>query len=218
MAEQVHDTTKSAIVRLPTSFKPIHYDLTVKPDLKKFTYDGSVRIKYSLDKSALNSPVLVHSTECEISEGSMSALDKSLPLKRVTYNKEAETASLDFGEQPLFQDGTILLKFRGTLNDKMKGFYRTEFKLNDKTVYAATTQFESTDARRCFPCVDEPAAKATFSVTMIYEQPQDGPQLTALSNTPVISNKVQGQEVEVKFSDTPIMSTYLLAFILGPFE
>ena len=118
--------------------------------------------------------------------------------------------------------------FVGELNDQMAGFYRSSYKDADgNTQYLATTQFESTDARRAFPCWDEPALKATFDVSLIVPT-----ELVALSNMNVISeepfdgaNSLQGKTEsiatslkQVKYATTPLMSTYLVAFCVGPFE
>lgn len=106
------------------------------------------------------------------------------------------------------------IKFTGILNDKMKGFYRTKY-VNEKNeqVYAAVTQFEPTDARKCFPCWDEPAIKATFDITLHVPS-----KLVALSNMPV-KNKQEGQVVDVyEFETTPIMSTYLVAVVVGDYD
>ena len=82
-----------------------------------------------------------------------------------------------------------------------------------KTKYLATTQFEAADARRAFPCWDEPAVKATFDVSLLVDK-----HLDAISNMPVISKKKTGTKILHKFGRTPIMSTYLLYLGVGEFE
>lgn len=218
MAEQVDDNQKYTEYRLPKTFKPVHYDLTLRPDLKKFTFDGEVKIDYTNGNEADN--IVLNASELVISDGSCD----DAKLKKVTYSKDTETATLEFENGPP-PSGTINLKFTGVLNDKMHGFYRTSFKVGDNEVFAATTQFESVDARKCFPCWDEPAVKATFSVTLIYEQTMEaGDQklpIVGISNMPVESQKQCESDlskVEVRFEKSPIMSTYLLAFVVGPFE
>src|SRR5207245_10450149 len=77
----------------------------------------------------------------------------------------------------------------------------------------AATQFEATDARRAFPCWDEPAFKAVFAVTLVID-----PKLTAVSNTSVVSERVERGRKVVTFADTMKMSTYLVAFVVGELE
>jgi aminopeptidase 2 len=98
----------------------------------------------------------------------------------------------------------------------MAGFYRSSYKMPDgSTKYMATTQMEPTDARRAFPCFDEPALKAKFTITLIADK-----NMTCLSNMDVVSEEeVDGKYGKAKkavtFRETPLMSTYLLAFIVG---
>ena len=107
--------------------------------------------------------------------------------------------------------------FTGYLNDKMAGFYRSSYKDKDgKTKWIASTQMEPTDARRAFPCFDEPALKAEYTVTLIADQ-----EHVCLGNMDVASEKqvdskiTGGQRKAVTFNKTPPMSSYLLAFIVG---
>ncbi|PIO38912.1 hypothetical protein AB205_0151840 [Aquarana catesbeiana] len=113
--------------------------------------------------------------------------------------------------------GMLKIDFVGELNDKMKGFYRSKYNTASGEVrYAAVTQFEATDARRAFPCWDEPAIKATFDVILIV--PKDR---VALSNMNLIERKAYPDDnnlVEVKFARTPTMSTYLVAFVVGEYD
>lgn len=107
--------------------------------------------------------------------------------------------------------------FTGTLNDKMAGFYRSSYKDKEgKTKYIASTQMEPTDARRAFPCFDEPALKAEYTITLVADK-----GLTCLSNMDAesekeVDSKMSGaKKTAVTFNKTPLMSTYLLAFIVG---
>lgn len=107
----------------------------------------------------------------------------------------------------------------------MSGFYRSRYKpvveaaasvaRDDEYHYMYSTQFEACDARKAFPCFDEPNLKATFDVEI--EVPEDQ---TALSNMPekeVKKGKQQGTKI-VSFERTPIVSTYLVAWAVGDFE
>ena len=111
----------------------------------------------------------------------------------------------------------VHIAFSGILNDYMQGFYRSKYFVDGEERYMATTQFESTDARLAFPCWDEPALKARFSV--ILTAPVG---FTASSNMPILKKKTvckQGEKkVIYEFDESPIMSTYLLAFVIGEFD
>jgi aminopeptidase N len=108
----------------------------------------------------------------------------------------------------------LTLSFKGIINEGLRGFYRSKYILDGETKHLATTQFEATDARRAFPCFDEPEQKAVFEVSLIIADKH-----TAISNTlPVeIKEHSAGYKI-VSFAPTPRMSTYLLAFIIGEFE
>ncbi|OMJ09869.1 Aminopeptidase 1, partial [Smittium culicis] len=204
-------------VLLPGNVKPSHYDLNLTPDLEKLTFSGSVSI--ALDVKLDTTQLVLHSNELTISSVSLNVDGKSsqIPVNSLTFDKKDETVTVPLSHSiKPGQTASLYMEFFGELNDLMAGFYRSRYTDSDgKEKYMATTQFEPTDARRAFPCWDEPALKATFSVTL-----NSKPGLTALSNMDV---KVQSTDpktglVASKFEITPIMSTYLLAFIVGELE
>lgn len=135
----------------------------------------------------------------------------------MTYNEANQTTKLAF-EKPLSKGSKaqLYIKFTGQLNDKMAGFYRSTYKNTDGSeAILATTQMEPTDARRAFPCFDEPALKAEFTVTLIADK-----KLTCLSNMDVdteseVKSETGATKKAVKFNRSPPMSTYLVAFIIG---
>ncbi|XP_037947541.1 puromycin-sensitive aminopeptidase [Teleopsis dalmanni] len=134
----------------------------------------------------------------------------------ITYSNQNETASLYFAKElPVGDSALLTMKFSGELNDKMKGFYRSKyFTQSGEERYAGVTQFEATDARRCFPCWDEPAIKATFDITLVV--PADR---VALSNMPVIEETTSSDGLRrLRFDRTPIMSTYLVAVVVGEYD
>jgi puromycin-sensitive aminopeptidase len=133
---------------------------------------------------------------------------------RVINRESDELITLNFPKSLKAGEAELSLKFKGKLADNMRGFYKSRFKHGETEKILATTQFESTDARRAFPCIDEPEAKAIFDVTMIVPKEHE-----AISNTiPMdIAEHEAGYKV-VRFAPTPKMSTYLLAFISGELE
>ncbi|XP_077862985.1 puromycin-sensitive aminopeptidase isoform X1 [Saccoglossus kowalevskii] len=205
---------KKTFERLPKNVVPKNYSLRLQPDLKAFTFAGNEVV--TIEVTEATNKIVMNCLDIVISMASYTAADKSL-TPTITYNKEEETTTLTFPEALSVGTGDLTLEFTGELNNKMKGFYRSKYKApNGEERYLACTQFEATDARRAFPCWDEPAVKATFEITLV--APKDR---IALSNMQVTEKKPCEKDadlVEVKYGKTPIMSTYLLAFIVGEFD
>jgi len=200
----------SNAVVLPETARPSKYRIKLQPDLKNFTFDGEQSVDLLILEAT--STIVLNSIDLEISNTTLHANGTTLTSKSVTIDKDAETATLDFGETIQPGDARLEMVFTGELNDKLMGFYRSEYTSQDgETRYLATTQFEPTDARRAFPCWDEPAKKATFEVTLVFSD-----EYQAVSNTPVVEEAAPGPGLKsVRFAETPIMSTYLLVFIVG---
>ncbi len=199
-------------VRLSPDIKPLHYALTLKPDLESSLFEGEEIIHLFLAKPTKT--ITLHSKDLDIESVQVIVDKEGIFALKIKYDEKAETASFIFAKG--IPKGEIRLKiiFRGVLNEKMRGFYRSSYVLDGKTRHIATTQFEAVDARRAFPCFDEPAIKATFDVSLIVPKAS-----VAISNTvpTEITEYGSGHKV-VKFARTPKMSTYLLAFIAGDFE
>ncbi|XP_050419267.1 puromycin-sensitive aminopeptidase [Patella vulgata] len=205
---------KKAFARLPGSVIPSNYNIKLKPNLEAFTFEGDETITVDV-KSATNT-ILINSVEIAIQSATFQAQGSSdISTSEISFNDADEKVTFKFPAPLPVGIGELKIKFTGILNDKMKGFYRSKYTTPDgKEQFAAVTQFEATDARRAFPCWDEPAVKATFDVTLVVPK-----QKVALSNMPVISStELDGDLVELKYGTTPIMSTYLLAFIVGDYD
>jgi len=206
---------KKPFKRLLKSVTPTNYNLCLQPDLEKFTFKGSLAIDVKVSRSTKH--VRMNSLNIDISLATFQGADQSFTTTNVRYDQEAETATLHFPQELPECEGQINLQFTGILDDKLKGFYRSKYTSPDgKEKYHAVSQFEPTEARRAFPCWDEPAIKATFEISMII--PNDK---MALSNMGVMDiQKIESNEdlQLVKFGKTPIMSTYLVAFIVGEFD
>jgi puromycin-sensitive aminopeptidase len=197
--------------RLPASVRPIRYEIRLTPDLTSFTFAGEVAIDIELVEPTAE--IVLNALELEIDSVKIERAGKSI-AGRVTLEPARERAHLLFSEQIAAGAWRLSISFRGILNDKLHGFYRSQYAdAAGKQHVAATTQFESTDARRAFPCWDEPALKASYKVTLVIDD-----ALAAISNGGVESErKVAGGKKEVSFRETIKMSTYLLAFIVGEF-
>ena len=147
---------------LPSTVRPIRHDLTLAPDLSTFTFEG----KQTIDVEVLTSTstIVMHSAEIEVGSTSLTLDDgTTLTPESIDYDTDLETVTLSFAEDLQAGPAHLSMSFTGELNDRLRGFYRSRY-LDDagNERHLATTQFEATDARRAFPCWDEPSWKAAF--------------------------------------------------------
>jgi puromycin-sensitive aminopeptidase len=198
--------------RLPANVTPERYDLSLAPDLKAFTFAGHEIVAITVHEATTE--LVLNALELEIESAIAERAGKSLTAQ-IDPEPARERVCLRFSETLDSGAWTLRIKFRGILNDKLHGFYRSQYTdAAGKSHTVATTQFEATDARRAIPCWDEPALKAVFGVTLIIDD-----DLIALSNAGIKSERKLGNgKKEIVFKDTIRMSTYLLAFIIGEFE
>jgi aminopeptidase N len=180
----------------------------MEPDLGECRFQGTVDIDLEIDQATRE--IVLHGADLEIKE----AKEGSRTLK-VRPEPARERLAL-LSDEPLGPgSATVHLSFAGTLSEKMRGFYRSTYTVaGGAPRILATTQFESTSARRSFPCFDEPALKATFQVTLVIPSDRQ-----AVSNMPVErEGPASGGRRRLEFATTPLMSTYLLAYAVGEFE
>jgi len=198
--------------RLPQTIIPSRYELRLEPDLTASTFEGDVRIAITIRETI--SEILLNATELEITEANLERPGLAPLSASVTLDQATERCNLTLPAPIEAGEYRLRLRFHGKLNDKLRGFYRSSYRdSNGTTKYLAATQFEATDARRAFPCWDEPAFKAVFSITLVID-----PALTAVSNSGVsLETRENGKKV-VRFADTILMSTYLAAFVVGELE
>jgi len=188
---------------------PINYNLTFEPDLKKFVFAGTEIITVSCKK--LTNQIIMHCAELKIKSCIVQSGNTVISSTPKT-NEKKEELSIKLGKK-IKGVITISLEFQGILNDRLLGFYRSKYEQNGKTKYLATTQFEAADARRAFPCWDEPESKATFEISIIADN-----QYSAISNMPVESKKKIKTKTLYTFQKTPLVSTYLIYLGVGEFE
>ena len=198
--------------RLPRHVVPIRYDLRLEPHLKTATFSGEETITLTINQPTAE--IVLNAADLEIRSASLRATDGTSHALTIELDEALERCRLTLGTSIAPGTWTLRLTFAGILNDKLRGFYRSTYK--DKTGAThlmAATQFEATDARRAFPCWDEPDFKAVFATSLIID-----PSLTAVSNTAITSQTEEHGKKIVRFSDTIRMSTYLVAFIVGRIE
>ena len=200
--------------RLSREVVPSRYDLTLEPNLDQATFTGSVVIAVDITEPV--DTVWLNAAELKLtSAGLEDPSGERTPISEIELVDEHERVRLGLGQTVSAGAYQLHLEFDGILNDKLHGFYRSVFQDETGQEHViATTQFETADARRAFPCFDEPDFKAVFGVTLIVPQ-----VLFAVSNGPIIEEAPNGDgRRKVVFADTMKMSTYLVAFVVGPFE
>lgn len=199
-------------VRLASHIKPERYQIAFRPDLDAFVFEGEETISLTFTRKVKE--ITLHSIELDIESAVIIQHKQKFFATSISYDEKDETATFKFPKFLEEGKAKLTLVFRGVLNDKMHGFYRSRYEVEGKEYHMATTQFEATDARRAFPCFDEPSLKAVFDVKLIVPH-----KSTALSNTMPISIREHSAGYQVvEFSSTPKMSTYLVAFIVGDLE
>ncbi len=199
--------------RLPRTVIPRRYALTLEPDLESATFRGSEQV--AVDVLTEVTEVVVNAAELEITEAYLVSADGTRVGAEVACDDETERATLTLDHPVQPGRWTMHASFHGLLNDRLRGFYRSTFEdATGQKRGIATTQFEATDARRAFPCWDEPDLKAVFSVTAVIPA-----ELTAISNTAEAERRpASNGRVAVRFHDTVTISTYLVALVVGPLE
>jgi puromycin-sensitive aminopeptidase len=201
--------------RLPRTVTPVRYDLVLEPDLDEASFAGTAAVTVEIDTPVTR--IVLNAAELEIDEAWLERREDGVRIEvaAVVPHEETERLTLELATVADPASWVVHLRFRGLLNDKLRGFYRSTFTDADGIERAiATTQFQATDARRAFPCWDEPDFKAIFHVTLVVPE-----ELTAISNAGEIARRPAGDgKVAVEFADTMKMSTYLVAFVVGPLD
>lgn len=223
--------TKTVREVLPQNFKPLHYDLHIYDiDSKADTFEGKVTI--DLDVVTDSDEIVINADGLTFNETKITCLttktESTVHVESVNYNEKAQSATIKLKEHlkaDLVSKVQLFVQYSAKIRNNMAGFYRSDYqdiKGQDQTLLS--TQFEATDARTALPCFDEPNLKASFQVTVTCAE-----ELTVLSNTPVVTSKSVNDGKKggnltdmnmktVQFMKTPLMSTYLLAWVIGKLD
>ena len=193
--------------RLPGGVTPEHYTLWVAPDIAAATFRGTVDIRVRIEQPT--AAITLHAAEIAFDAVTIEAGGKTVTAT-VTENTKDEMVTFTAPAPLAAGTAAIHVTYRGILNDKLRGFYLSKGANRNYAV----SQMEATDARRAFPCFDEPAKKATFDISM-----------TIAAGDMAISNGAQVADTPgpdagthtVRFATTPKMSTYLVALLVGDF-
>ncbi len=199
--------------RLSDEVLPRRYQLSLIPHLEEARFDGHVEINLDIVNDV--DAIVLNAVDLTFHHLMLKKEDGSRIPCTVTLDEETERATITTGDTITAGTATLAISFSGVLNDLLTGFYRSTYVDPDGvTQTIATSQMEATDARRAFPCFDEPSKKAIFDITLIVPE-----HLEAYSNSPVVSEVRPGDGTKViTYAPTMKMSTYLVAFVVGPFE
>ena len=195
--------------RLPQTASPESYKLSFAPDFAKNNFDGEETIQIRVLKAT--SEIVLHAVDIDFQDVSISSAG-AIQKAKVSLDQASQFAKLSVDKTIQPGPATIQIRYRGILNNELRGFYIGK---DDQGRKYAATQLEDTDARRAFPCFDEPAFKATFDVTVIADK-----GMTVISNGKVVSDTPGPGDAKhtVHFSTSPRMSSYLVAVVVGNFE
>lgn len=192
--------------RLTKDVLPSRYELRFDLDLDRWTSQGWERITLRTAKTTRE--IVLHAVDLEIAKAT---LDGSNALTIDRTEAEAQVIVLRAAGEIAPGEHTLEIEWRGEIRDALRGLYRS---VRGEERYAVT-QFEAADARRAYPCFDEPEFKAVFAVELIHPSGN-----AAIANMPIASREpVDDRRTRTRFRQTPVrISPYLVAFTVGPYE
>ncbi len=189
---------------------PVHYQIKLVPDLNQFTFTGTVLIDLIAHEPATE--IQLNIVDIAVRKCTW-IVNNQKKICEFYINSEEEQMKILLPE-PTQGSIQISIDYHGQINSTMRGFYRCKYRVDGKEKYMAVTQFQESDARSAFPCIDHPAYKATFGIEMIIDH-----HLTAISNQFIAEETyLESGKKRVLFHRTPKMSTYLLFFGVGEFD
>src|SRR5438552_655025 len=197
--------------KLPKEVVPTEYAIRIVPNLDNFTFAGSETVKLNV-LSPIHQLVL-NGRELDIEAASVDG--KELPLSAVKSENEKELLTLTLSSQLAVGDHALALRFTGKINQQGQGLFYMRYQEHGSGARKVMlgTQFEATDARRFFPCWDEPAFRSRFQLTVVVPE-----NWLAVSNMPIESEQKIAGGKEVRFAPTPPMSSYLNVFVAGELD
>ena len=214
-----------SVTRLYGQFQPAHYELTLTLDKKKMAFTGTVVI-HGKKVGRPSQRITLHGKDLKITSATAVKHDKkgdqAVEISRINLQSSYDEIRLHAAGMLYPGDYTVTLEFAGDITRGMTGIYPCFFEHDGQEKSLLMTQFESHYARLAFPCIDEPEAKAVYSLTLITE-----PGVTVLANTPMVKQATvasdgpkssKTQKLVTTFEPTPKMSSYLLAFVVGELQ
>jgi aminopeptidase N len=195
--------------KLPKEVVPTEYAVRIVPNLENFTLAGSETVKLNVRRPVHQ--LMLNALELKIEAASVDG--KNLPVSAIKTDKEKELLTLTLPSELTTGDHVLTLRFTGKINQQGQGLFYMRYQDSGARKVMLGTQFEATDARRFFPCWDEPAFRARFQLTVVVPE-----NWLAVSNMPVESEQKNTSGKEVRFAPTPPMSSYLNVFVAGELD
>jgi aminopeptidase N len=197
--------------KLPKEVVPTEYSIRVVPDIDNFTFAGSETVKLNV-RSPVRQLVL-NALELKIEGASLDG--KELLASAIRIDKETELLTLTLPQELTAGDHSLTLRFTGKINQQGQGLFYMHYQEQGSGARKIMlgTQFEATDARRFFPCWDEPAFRARFQLTVVVPE-----NWLAVSNMPIEREEKIAGGKQVRFAPTPPMSSYLNVFVAGELD
>jgi len=197
--------------KLPKEVVPTEYSTRIVPDIDKLVFTGTETVKLSV-RSPVHQLVL-NALELAITRASVDG--KALPQSAIKIDEKAELVTLELPSELSVGDHTLALTFSGKINQQGQGLFYMRYQEQGTGAkkIALGTQFEATDARRLFPCWDEPSFRARFQLTAVVPE-----NWLAVSNMPIESEEKIAEGKEIRFAATPSMSSYLNVFVAGELD
>jgi len=197
--------------KLPKEVVPTEYSIRIVPDIDKLMFTGTETVKLSVHSSVHQ--LVLNALELAITRASVDG--KALPQSAIKIDEKAELLTLELPSELSAGDHTLALTFSGKINQQGQGLFYMRYQEQGTGAkkIALGTQFEATDARRLFPCWDEPSFRARFQLTAVVPE-----NWLAVSNMPIESEEKIAEGKEIRFAATPSMSSYLNVFVAGELD
>ena len=191
---------------------PEKYEIFIEPDLENEKFIGNETINLEINKPTKQ--IKLNTIGLKITNPKLFDESRSEYIPEVKFDEKHEMVEFNFNEEIGIGNFSLYLEFSGILDNSLRGFYMSNY-VDEKgeSHRIGTTQFESTDARRAFPCFDEPEFKSVYALKLKIKK-----DLFTVSNSSIKEIYEDGDKLVYQFNDTMKMSTYLVAFIMGPFE
>jgi aminopeptidase N len=202
-----------SVTRLFSQFQPEHYDLSLDLDKAGMHFSGTVTIR-GKKVGRPSQRITLHAKDLKVTSATLIKHDKKgnqpLEVERINLQKSYDEVRIHTKGMAYPGEYTVTLQFEAPISKGMTGLYPCFYKHDGQDKTMLMTQFESHHARECFPCIDEPEAKATYDLTLVSPVGE-----AVLANTPIKDQSEKDGRLTTSFETTPKMSSYLLAFIVG---